>query len=384
MGMLMMSIVHIQLFNITSIFIEPISEDFGVPRAVFSVHYTVGTIVCIITSALIMKVIGRLGLRKMMLSSTVLAAVCNLLYSFAAGVWQFYCVSAVFGYCVITLGTTGVSIIINEQFPEKYRGRALGIAMCGSGMGGLIFSPIVGRINSVYGWRWSYRMFAVLIAALLLPLALKYARDTELAEETEKDGKKALLPYLRRREFWLVLVIIVLLGFAGTMLSSAGHAYFCEIGFDQATASLLLSMMFGSLLFGKLFLGEMSDRFGNRRVMLGAYILQVVSYILAVAMKKYMLLAFAAVLIYGIANAANTVCAPQLITDIFGAENYRIVGGALFSAVFAGSSLCPVFVSWIYDSTGSYVLSQTISLVLSVVTVLLLLVAYRGRKDAAG
>lgn len=355
-GMLMMALVYVQLINLSSVFVEACSEDLGVSRVSFSVHQTIGLVMCIVASFSVGWLIQKFNIKKVLAITAILAAACSFLYSLATNVKHFYLISAIMGLCVIILGSPSISILINNCFPEKYRGRAMGLAMCGSGLGATLLSPVVSMINTRYSWRWSYRLMGMLVILIVLPMILVNVKSSmqPSTQDTAK-GHKVGSGLIRSGFFLYVLFLIISAGFVFIIINSAGYTYFCEIGFSYDTASLIFSFMSASLLVGKLTLGVICDKIGNKKGIFLSLIVHTASMFLFVLAKRIPWFVVPGILTFGIGNAWCSVGVPLLIIDMFGTENYADVGGPLFSGVFIGNCVGPLFVSYIYDATGSYV-----------------------------
>ena len=105
------------------------------------------------------------------------------------------------------LGISFLSCIVqcNEYF-DKRRSIAIGIAMCGSSLSILIMGPWSNYILDYYGWRmviWSYVMFNVIcyaLGTLLKPLPLEYDNETKLENGNIRQGPQTSIPLVPYEE----------------------------------------------------------------------------------------------------------------------------------------------------------------------------------------
>jgi MFS family permease len=82
--------------------------------------------------------------------------------------WQFLlCFGLLTGGSAALLSTAALSVI--PQYFQRRAGLAMGLAMTGSGIGGVIFPFILRAGWSQWGWKWGIRLFAFLILALSIP-----------------------------------------------------------------------------------------------------------------------------------------------------------------------------------------------------------------------
>ena len=80
-----------------------------------------------------------------------------------------------------------VSVIISNWFTLK-RGLAVSIALSGSGVGGVLLSPVTSAVIASYGWRVAFLVLAAICLVAALPVTL--------AAFTTRPSDKGLVPYL--------------------------------------------------------------------------------------------------------------------------------------------------------------------------------------------
>lgn len=93
----------------------------------------------------------------------ILSAVCLFISAFARNVLMLMITIGVgvgFGFGLIYLP----AIVSVTMYFEKYRSLATGIAVCGSGLGTVVFSPLTDFLIAKYGWRGAM----VIISAIVL------------------------------------------------------------------------------------------------------------------------------------------------------------------------------------------------------------------------
>uniref|UniRef100_T1GDJ5 Major facilitator superfamily (MFS) profile domain-containing protein n=1 Tax=Megaselia scalaris TaxID=36166 RepID=T1GDJ5_MEGSC len=96
--------------------------------------------------------VNRYGCRPVTIAGTLLASTCIALSYFAQNILTLIFtigIGAGFGFGLIYLP----AIVSVTMYFEKYRSLATGIAVCGSGLGTFIFSPLSAYLIETYGWR---------------------------------------------------------------------------------------------------------------------------------------------------------------------------------------------------------------------------------------
>ncbi|MEM6285120.1 MAG: MFS transporter, partial [Chloroflexota bacterium] len=172
------------------------------------------------------------------------------------------------------IGGAGLSVIglgpiagnIATFVPPRLRGRAIGVAFAGTGVGTLVFIPFYTWIMAAFGWRNTFLFQAVLSLALIVPLlafGLKNPTHIEKTTATGSNPTGGAGALLRIPLFWVL--IVVSLTALGPLRALTVHqlAYLEEIGFQRTTAAGYVGLA-GLMTFGAyLMWGWFSDRFGR-------------------------------------------------------------------------------------------------------------------------
>ncbi|MCJ1269726.1 hypothetical protein MMC22_009618 [Lobaria immixta] len=153
------------------------------------------------------------------------------------------------------------------QYFQKNRGIALGLAVAGSSLGGVIFPIALGKMlsNPRLGFGWTVRICGFII---LVVLAISCA------------GIRARLPP-RKSQFFLLSAFkdahyVAVIG--ATLLMILGvfiplfylPTYAVEHGMNKELASYLLAILNGASLFGRVLPGLLADRFGRLNTLCAA------------------------------------------------------------------------------------------------------------------
>lgn len=115
------------------------------------------------------------------------AVLANVILSMAQNVWWIYGAATIQGIAVTLATTIPISTMITNWF-VRMRGTALGIATAGSGLGSLIFVPLIQFVLlPQFGWRGTYLALAASQVVLLLPLSILVLRS-----RPDQRGRQAL------------------------------------------------------------------------------------------------------------------------------------------------------------------------------------------------
>lgn len=260
--------------------------------------------------------------------------------------------------------STGIptQTLVSRWFVHR-RGLAFSLSACGLVVAGILFPPLVVRAIEGIGWRETWWVFGIGIAVITMPTILLVLRDrpdeeegrTYIMPETEAPERVdlTLFDVLRRRNFWLLIGVFVPIMFANTglMMNFAPFGESRGLSLDQA--AWLVGVSNGAALVGKLACGVLADRFGNRGPLLLVAILVTVGCLWLAIADGFVAIALATALLsfpQGI-----WVLLASCTAEEFGSANFgRAYGVACTFSVL--TTVSPVLLARLYETTGSYVL----------------------------
>jgi len=251
----------------------------------------------------------------------------------------------------------------------KRRATALGFAVAGIGLGTLVGSPLAAWLIELTSWRMTYVIFGLGGGAMLL-LAAFVAEPGPAAQSTPRP--RPLGELLRLRPFAILYVSTILVSY-GIFIPFVFLVRSAEQrGIEEVPAALLVGLIGGSSVVGRLALGTLADRLGALRLFLASFVVLAASHaIWLVAGGSYVLLVTYA-LIFGIGYGGFIALAPAVIAELFGLEGLGGMIGTLYTAAAVGSLSGPPVAGWLIDQQGdraailfALVMSTAASLVLT-------------------
>ncbi len=162
-----MTIPYVIKVNCTSLFYTPICEEFGVSRTVYAQTNTIMTVCMMIASAFIGKLLNKYKLRYTLPIFNIVIVVCYMLMSRATAMWQLLILSGVQGFMWAGMTNLPVNIMVSNWFGPKVKGTAMSTAMLGSGLGALIWVPLMKNVMASSGWRMTYMVMAGVVAIMI-------------------------------------------------------------------------------------------------------------------------------------------------------------------------------------------------------------------------
>lgn len=371
-GLLIMVTIGGVAWNCVSLYIKPVCAELGFTRGQMSVNSTITSLVNMAVSLSWGYILQHFSLKKLMRVAVFLLPVAYYGYSLSNAIWMFYLCSLLLGVSLAFLMTLPLSMIVSNWFEEK-RGIAMGVTFMGSGLGGMIFNPIVSTIITDFGWRAAYRsmsfvMFAAAFAAVFFMIkmrpeelgirALGYEKHHHVTESgvEEEDEEGDFLPFkqlIRTTRFKVVAVALCFCNTAVGCITQCLVPHLSDNGYSAATAALMMSVGMGALAVGKMSLGAIYDKAGVRRATLLAMscgLVGVVSMVFCRVPAALCLIFFG----QGIGCSFGTVGVPIVTESLFGKKDYGYNFGFISACSSAVGALSPVINGTVYDTTGSY------------------------------
>ena len=361
-------------FNLSGLFIVPITEELGLSRGVFSLHLTCSMASSIILNLNLSRLLEGLRRKTMFLIACLVCIVVFVGYGMASQLWHFFALSFCMGFVSPILTSTGTSVLINENITAKIRGKVMGIVMAGSGFGTMILSPILTQIILRMGWRFAYYAGGAMVILIVLPLIILFVGDPKPEIPEEPKEEETPVEALEHVDYpqptgigFFVVVTIGMISLVSGVLHSQMMPYSIELHIDETVASFMISLYAGFLVIGKIALGALCDKIGTRAGFNLTLVVLLASQVMTVFSKVIPGLYIPSIVLYGIGNTTSTVGIVLYLTALYGQENYNKVVGKYMAAMSIFGVAGPLVGSFSYDLTGSYVPAFALCAVLCVI-----------------
>ncbi len=382
--------------NCFSQFMKPVCADMGITRQQMSLVQTVFSFSQMFFAMLWGSLSKRIHLHKSMCLCAVVMPIIYACYGLMQEIWMGYIISIAITPFFYIISMAVFNYIIGNWF-LKNRGLAIGLASMGTGIGGMVMNTLSSQLIIHIGWRMTYFVLAAIMFVLVVPPVILIVR--------EKPADKGLKPYgweeaeaeriareqaaqagvvlaenkegytfaeaLRMPVFWAVMfcsvsMVMAIMAFYPTL---APHLSDC--GYSVTFAALMTSISMGALAIGKVTLGRMFDKLGNRKAVTIACSCTLAGTIAMIFCTSPIALAFI-VLGVGLGCSFGAVCMPIIVQNIFGMKDYNSIYSKLTVATNLGSALAPVITGRTYDVCGSYVPAYIGVAILTVISIVIL------------
>jgi MFS family permease len=373
-----------------SVFFESLLTEFGWSRAVTSGAFSVSILVAGLLGIVMGRISDRVGPKAICIFSGIVLGLGFILMSRVDSPWQVFAIHIL----LLASGVSGLWPAVVSSVPRWFiekRGLMTGIVTGGIGLGGFIFPPVISHFVSVYGWRTAYVLSGVIIMVVVVAgaLFLKYKPiQASPAPKSPAASARTLPPggndftlkeVLLTRQFWVLVVVFILLGFNQFSITVHMVPYASGVGISPLAAAGVLSSIGGASIVGRVLIGVVGDRLRIKTLFIFIIVLFLVSLAwLEFADKLWSIYLFA--IVFGFAYGGSSTIQPLLAVDLFGISALGILLGILGFSVFVGGSIGPVISGYIFDVTGSYHIAFIVNALIAVAALVLTLSLTRPRK----
>jgi MFS family permease len=360
----MLSVLGRGLGESFTVFLKPISEDFGWDRAQVVSVYSLTWLAGGVMAPLVGRLFDRSGPRMVYALGLVLLGGSFLVASHAQTLWQFQLsVGLCVGLGIAFIGNVPNSILLGRWFGPRLP-TAMAILYSATGAGILVLLPASQMLIDRIGWRGAYQLFGVVALCLLLPLLLMPWRlfasgSPHVAKKADPDFVDAgwtLVSAVRHHAFWALFATFFFTAVAMYAITAQIVAYLIDAGFPPLQAATAWGFSGIVLLFGMLGISTLDGLIGRRPSVLFSYGVSIVGIGLLWLLQYYpnywLLTGFVVCFGSMIGSRGPLITATAL--NIFRGERV----GTIYGTISIGSGLGSGLGSWsgglIHDWTHSY------------------------------
>lgn len=345
-------------FYTSGVFMKPIALEFGWTRAELST----GSLFSVLSLAAIAPfcgaVVDRIGVRAFTVVSLLGLALAFFLMSRLPDDLTAYFALTV-AISVVAAGTTPVPFtrLINQWF-DKARGLALGIALCGTGIAAAVAPRVLAGIVEARGWRFGYVAMAIAVACVAPIVAWLLGRKSNIQRAQDLPSEKHGMTFraaVRTMRFW-VLAIALLASAAG---SSAIIVHMIpmltDAGLTPQRAAATAALIGIAVIISRVAAGAAIDRIFAPYVAVALFTTGAFGcFVLAGGGPAWAPLA--AVLV-GFAIGAEADLIGYVVYRYFGMRAYGVIYGSQYTAFLIGIAFGPLFAGAVFDRYRAYTLA---------------------------
>ncbi len=346
-----------------TVFLKPISQDFGWDRAAVVSVYSLGWLTAGLTAPVVGRFFDRSGPRAVYTLGVLLLGAAFLIAAHAQSLWQF---QLSIGFCVgfgsALIGNVSNSILLGRWFGPRLP-TAMAVVYSAMGGGVLLVLPASQLLIDHFGWRGAYQLIGIVALCLLVPLSLlpwrlfaKGSPRVIKADSGFADQSWTLLSAVRHHAFWALFATLFFTAVGMYSIAAQIVAYLIDAGFQPLQAATAWGFSGVVLVFGMLGVSTMDGIIGRRPSVLISYVVSIVGIFLLWLLQWYpnfwILTAF--ILTFGSMIGSRGPLITATAMKIFHGERV----GTILGTIWIGSGLGSALGSWsgglIHDLSHGY------------------------------
>jgi MFS family permease len=356
------------------VFFKPMLTEFGWTRAETSGPFAL----CMIVSGVLTIVSGRLsdkfGAKIVVTIGGLIIGVGYLLMSTVSSLWQLYLYFGV----LVAAGSSAMYVPVVSLIARwfvKGRGLMSGIGIAGIGFGIGVIPAAASQIIVTYSWRTALVVMG-LGSVILLSLIAQLLKDRPAEQLAEKkpSGGVSTLPEpingislqeaFKTKKLWMMFIAWIFYGFFFQVGMVHIVPYATDLGLAVVVAASVLTTIGIVGGFGRIVLGLIGDRLGNRRTIYAGFLITGLAYAgLSLSHSVWMLYTFAA--IFGALCGVGVLLIPT-VAEYFGFKDLGAISGIIVFGNSLGGAISPPLAGAIFDLSGSYQIAFILCGVLAV------------------
>ena len=378
-----------------SIFVEPLTREFGWSRAALSGAVSLGGVLAALSTPLIGPLLDRSGPRLTLCVAVLVTGVAMLLLSLTQSLLVFYLL-----FCIARMNWAGPFDLgiyggVNNWFVVR-RAFATSVATVAQ-LSGLVAMPLIAQLAMrQHGWRSGWLAIGpVTLLIGFLPVCLFMVRrpedmalrpdgrstGTSLTASAPADVSEASFSRseaIRTSTFWLLLLYTVLVYpvQAGVSLHQAAHLI--ERGIGPTTAATAISTFSLMSAVASIACGLLPRRLPTRYplAVTGGFLTAGTFAMIGISSTTQ---GYVAAALFGVGIGGVLTLLPIAWADYFGRTHFAAIRGIALAVQVIAQALGPLLSGLLHDWTGSYRLSLQCFAVLSSLSVVSALAARRPR-----
>jgi predicted MFS family arabinose efflux permease len=251
---------------ISSLLLIEIAESFNTPIGIAGQMNTFSSALAIFSAISTGLLSIKYGPRKLLLTGLILHIISGLGAGLSPNLITLFLTYSISGIALAMVGPMG-STLVGEHIPKENRPNTLSWLMVAGTLPFVIGSPIVGYIETLGGWRFSFFLYNIPIVLLTLLLAYRYIPRSEIDPESDVgllSGVQGVLSDSSARSI-LAGITLVAATYYSIFVYSVSF-YRVQFNIPLAWATIIVSASNLLNILGTLSGGRLVNKFGRKSI----------------------------------------------------------------------------------------------------------------------
>jgi MFS family permease len=311
--------------------------------------------------------VDRFGPKRLMIFGIMICGLAVIGLSRMTSLFEFYSM-----YLLIALGYMCGGPLPNQVLTSRWftksRGKAMGIAYLGIGVGGMLVPQIAKWLNVQMDWRSSLVVLGVFMIVIALPMAL-FIKENPPGFSNQSRADEPKVPFINiliNRSFYLLAIgSMCSIGAVAGVSQNLKLFFSLDLNYTQGEAANVMSLVLAASILGRLLMGWLADRYHKKYVMMLIYSIVSLSILLLYfASTPGVIYLFA--FLFGIGLGGDYMIIPLMAAELFGVKVMGRVMGLVLTVDGWGEAFGPILAGGLRDTTGSYAMGFTALIALAV------------------
>jgi MFS family permease len=379
-------------------------QQIAMSRSTFGLGFTLLNLFVGLPATLVAVSIVRRGIRTTYLIGAALVCFGSLFLAlYATQPWHYLLGFGVIngmGICFgdIIPGTTAVA-----RWFKRYRGRASGLVLSGSGVSGFLASPLLDKLIRSHGGNWrlgweviaGVAVLAGIIAFLFVkerPEDLGQTMDGAPEEKPAEQGSAHPVQQLtteyawtpaeayRTRAYWLIVIGGLAAQFPFFIFTAHWILHLRGAGISSGDAAFAMGLFTVACIAGRLIGGWLMDTMTARYAfMVGLFCYVIGSFAALRVGPNALAIAYAGAILYGLGIGWTFTCMTTCVAHFFGPEAFPKLAGMMLLLTSGGASPAGIIGGKIFDMYGSYARAWELNILVAAIGIIAMAFAFLPR-----
>lgn len=327
-------------------------------------------------------VVDRFGPRRLMIAGILMAAAALVGLGSISTLGMFYVFYFFNALGYVCGGPLPNQVLLSRWFNES-RGKAMGIAYLGIGLGGAAVPWISTLLVRHFGWQNALKILGLIVVVVALPMAwlVREVPPGKPAVRAHVIGAGAGEAFRTVRFYLLVLGSMCSIAAVSGVQQNLKLFISLDRQFSQDIAARILSLVLAFSIVGRLLMGWLADRFPTKYIMLLIYLLVAAAIpFLFVERSISALYIFAA--IFGIGLGGDYMIIPLMTAELFSMQVLGRLLGVILTADGVAEAVSPWLLGRMHDQSGSYAQGFLLLIGAALLGAIAVSALPRGRRSA--
>ena len=367
-----------------SVLFKPIASELGLSRAVASMASSIQSVGQGIWAPTGGWASDRYGPRRVMLLGIFCLALGCIMMNFISSLWAFLVAWGLVIGAGFSLGCTIITDKAIINWFVKRSGIAINTKFAIQSLSGLLLLPLIAWLITTQGWRVTCIIAGVVIAVVSFPLVWFFVKPhppeyygflpdgatikgeavgaNQIIDKGANHASKAevvgftLRQTMKTPAYWLIISLGYISGLVMPVMGVHCIPFLTDMGINPVKAAAMMGLITTVGVPARLVIGFIIDRVKTghlRFIMVVGYLMQAIG-VTTFLVSKSTAMIYVWFLLAGIGGAVSFGVQLPMFARYFGRKAYGSILGSWQMMNVPIGLVAPIYVGWVYDTTGSY------------------------------